>query len=325
VPIGHRGDTRSRRQSIAGALILGLLLGVVGRPAGAAATGGEPSAPDPVFDEVADDEALPGFPDPFEPVNRVTFAINRKIDDWLLEPVMRAYRFVVPAPARRAVRRALLNLDSPVTFVNDILQLEPGDAAVTVARFVVNTTVGVVGLFDVAGEFADLRGHESDFGQTLALSGLPSGPYLVLPFLGPTNVRDGTGYAVDFLFRPTTYLLTPGGAVFITGLIQPGQEFLVTTLLESSTEIAEGLTTREAAGPGLDALEASSLDYYAALRNAYYQSRTALIWRRGPEHGPLARARTVLAALSLRPSRGEVGDLRPKRRDQGVEALALEH
>jgi phospholipid-binding lipoprotein MlaA len=205
-----------------------------------------------------------------------------------------------------------------------VFQLEPKDAAVTVARFVMNSTVGVAGFFDVAAEWADLPSHESDFGQTLALSGVPSGPYLIMPLLGPTNVRDGTGYIVDFLFRPTTYLFTPGGAVFITGFIQPGQEFLLTTLLESSTELAEGIATREAAGPGLDALHASALDYYTALRNAYYQNRTALIWRRGPDHGPLARARTMMAALSLGASRREVGDLRTDRGEKRVEAVALE-
>jgi phospholipid-binding lipoprotein MlaA len=305
-------------------LIFGLLLGVVPLPSWAAATAADPAAPDPVFDEATDDGPGVGFPDPIEPVNRVTFVINQKFDDWFIEPLTKAYRFVVPAPARRAVRRAFVNLDSPVTFVNDVLQLEPGDAAVTVARFVLNTTVGVVGLFDVAGEYVHLKGHESDFGQTLALSGVPSGPYLIMPVIGPTNVRDGTGFIVDFLFRPTTYLFTPGGAVFVAGFVQPGQGFLLTTLLESSTELAEGMTTREAAGPALDALEASSLDYYVSIRNAYYQNRTAIIWRRGPDHGPLARARTVMAALSLRSSRGQVGDLGADRGDEGVEAVALE-
>src|SRR5262249_35827117 len=156
------------------------------------------------------------------------------------------------------VRRALHNLDAPVTFANDLFQLEPKDAAVTVARFVMNTTLGVAGLFDVAADWAHLPPHESDFGQTLALVGVPSGAYVVLPVLGPTDVRDGTGFAVDLLFRPTTYLLTPGGAVFVQSLIQPGQDLLLTTLLEGSEKLAEGLTTREAAGEGLAALEASS-------------------------------------------------------------------
>jgi phospholipid-binding lipoprotein MlaA len=298
-----------------------LALAVVLQPI---AVGAESDPPDPLFDESVDTPPA-GFPDPLEGMNRVVFAVNRKVDAWVFEPVTRVYRLVVPAPARRALRRALANLDAPVTFVNDVLQLEPRDAAVTATRFVVNTTAGVIGLFDVAGDVVHLPGHESDFGQTLALTGIPSGPYLVLPIVGPNNARDFTGYAVDFMFRPTTYLLTPGGAVVFSGFFNPGGELLFTTLFEGSTELAEGIATREASGDALAALEASSLDYYAAFRNAYYQNRVALIWRRGPDHGPLARAKWALAALSLRPSGGQVADLRPDRRQERVETLALEH
>jgi phospholipid-binding lipoprotein MlaA len=315
--------TRLRLSTFAASLVLGLAIGVAGHPKVAAAEAPPPSVPDPLFDA---DAEPPGFPDPFEGVNRITFEFNRKVDRWVFDPITRAYRFVVPAPARRAVRRAFVNLDAPVTFVNDILQLEPRDAAVTLARFVVNTTVGIGGLFDVAGDYADLAGHESDFGQTLALAGMPSGPYLVIPVLGPNSARDTTGYVVDFLFRPTTYLLTPGGTVVLSGFVNPsGSGFLFTTIFEGSTELAEGFATREASGEALHALEASSVDYYAALKNAYYQNRTALIWRRGPDHGPLARAKWVLAALSLGPSGGEVRDLAADAGHERVEAAALEH
>ncbi len=303
---------------------MGLAVAVVVRPIPVAATS-EP--PDPLFDDDTEASASspPNFPDPLEPMNRAVFAVNRKLDRWVFDPITRVYRFVVPAPGRRALRRALANLDSPVTFVNDVLQFEPRDAAVTATRFVINTTAGVVGLFDVAGDYAHMPGHVSDFGQTLALSGVPSGPYLILPLLGPNDVRDVTGDAVDFLFRPTTYLLTPGGAVVLSGFVNPGSEVLFTTLFEGSTELASGIATREASGAAMAALEASSLDYYAALRNAYYQNRTALIWRRGPDHGPLARARWALAAVSLRAPSGQVGDLRTDRREQAVDAVALQH
>lgn len=321
-PITYGLSTRARLHRLAAGLLVGFLVGVIVCPPAARAA---PPAADPLFDDDESASEPPGYPDPLEPVNRAVFAFNRKVDHWVLEPITRVYRFVVPAPARRAVRRAFVNLDSPVTFVNDILQLEPRDAAVTATRFVVNTTVGVVGLFDVAGTLPVLEGHESDFGQTLALSGLSSGPYLVLPVLGPTNVRDGTGYMVDFLFRPTTYLLTPGGAVFVSGFLQPGQEFLFMTLFEGGTGLAQGIATREASGDALDALEASSIDYYASLRNAVYQNRTAMIWRRGPEHGPLARARWVLAALSFGTPGSEVGDLGPDGAHEPVKAVALEH
>jgi phospholipid-binding lipoprotein MlaA len=315
--------TRASLRILAAGLFVGIAVGVAGRPIPAVAA--SPLAmDDPLFDEDRD-EGDAGYPDPLEPINRYTFRFNRQVDRWVFEPVTRFYRFLVPAPARRAVRRVFVNLDAPVTIVNDVLQLEPRDAAVTAVRFVINTTAGIGGLFDVAADFADLEGHESDFGQTLALSGVPTGPYLIVPILGPNSTRDATGYLVDILFRPTTYLLTPGGTVFISGFVNPGSELLFTTLLEGSTELAEGIATREASGQALAALEASSVDYYAALRNAYYQNRMSIIWRRGPDRGPLARAKWALAALSLGPSGGKVGDLRADGGGERVEAAALEH
>lgn len=316
--------TRAPRTSVAAVLLCGLVASGVACPGTGVRAAWAAEAPDPLFDDDAETAEDPGFPDPFERVNRMTFAFNRQVDRFFIDPVTRAYRFVVPAPARRAVRRALVNLDAPVTFVNDVLQLEPRDAGVTAVRFVMNTTVGVLGLFDVAHDLAGLEGHESDFGQTLALAGMPSGPYLIVPLLGPNTLRDVTGYAVDVMFRPTTYLLTPGGAFFFSGFLEPGTEIVFTTLWQNSTEIAEGFATREASGPALKALEASSLDYYAALRNAYYQNRTALVWRRGPDHGPLARVRQVVALLSPAPAGGEVVDLSADARHQGLEPVALQ-
>lgn len=237
-------------------------------PAGAA---GEA---DPLLD---DDEsaaaATTGFPDPLEPFNRVALRLNQGLDTCLFDPVTRAYRFVVPTVARHALRRVLANLDAPAVFVNDVLQLSPRDAGTTAARFAVNTTIGVVGVFDVA-EHLGLEEHSSDFGQTLALYGIPSGPFLILPIAGPTTVRDGTGYVVDVLFRPTSYFLTPA----LT---------LVTTGIQESTA---GIAARDAYGDELRALQASAIDYYAALRSAFYQHRTAAIWARREEWRPVAVA-----------------------------------
>jgi ABC-type transporter lipoprotein component MlaA len=146
----------------------------------------------------------------------------------------------------------------------------------------------------------------------------------VLPVLGPTTVRDGTGDAVDLLFRPTTYLLTPAGTVLVVPLVTPA-DAVANTVLQGSTELASGIATRDAVGDSLAALEVSSIDFYAALRNAYYQTRVASIWRRGEEHEPLAIARHALGAFALRASGREVGDLGPDGREKGVEAVALQH
>ncbi len=141
---------------------------------------GEFDEPDPLFDDFFDDDfgAPPGYPDPIEETNRGTFAFNRQVDRFILDPVTEGYRWVVPTPARSAIQRFFENLSSPKTLVNDFLQLEWKDAGITTTRLLVNTTVGLLGFFDVA-EMMGLPGHESDFGQTLALAGTPSGPYLV--------------------------------------------------------------------------------------------------------------------------------------------------
>ena len=229
--------------------------------------------PDPLFDDIFDedyDEGPSGYPDPLETSNRGVFAFNRQIDKWILDPVTRAYRYVVPKPVRHAFSRVFLNLGSTKTLVNDILQLEWKDATVTTGRFLVNTTAGVVGLFDVAAKIG-LEPHESDFGQTLALAGVPSGPYLVLPVLGPANVRDGTGTIVDGFFQPTYYIIGPADL-----LVGPTE-----ILLYSGSS---GLSTRDRHYLELKALEDSSVDFYAALRNGYYQQRIGAIWSRRPGH-----------------------------------------
>jgi phospholipid-binding lipoprotein MlaA len=222
-------------------------------------------ANDPFLAEFEAELAEPGaFPDPLEPLNRTTLQFNEIVDLLILDPVTHVYRFVVPDPGRRAIRRFMDNLNSPVVLLNDLLQCDWKDAGVTFSRFVVNTTVGIAGLFDPARDRLALERHESDFGQTLALAGLPSGPYLVLPVVGPTTARDGLGSIIGFLCRPTTYLLGP-------------VDLLV---YNSIYDGSAGLVTREKHADSVQILEDSSIDYYAALRGAYYQSRMAQIYVR---------------------------------------------
>jgi len=230
------------------------------------------ASPGVAVDDDADLESTaPDLADPLQRLNRRTLRLNLGVNRWVIDPITRAYVFVVPAPARRSVRQALANLNSPSIFVNDTLQLRPHDAGVTMLRFVINTTAGVVGLFDVADAIG-LEGHHADFGQTLALVGVPSGPYLILPVLGPTTARDGVGVLVDVLFEPTTYVLTPGA------------QLVFMSIRETST----GLSAWETQSDALRALEAASIDFYAALRNAYWQNRVAEI-SRPPGHFALAR------------------------------------
>jgi phospholipid-binding lipoprotein MlaA len=219
---------------------------------------------DPLF---AEDEFVNASEsrDPLEDLNRDVFAFNRGMDHWVFDPITRGYQFLVPQPGRDAIYRASLNLDSPVVLANQMLQFRVVDAAGTTTRFVINTTIGIGGLFDPAASFFRVFRSEADFGQTLARYGAPSGPFLMLPIFGPSTVRDAFGDVVDIVADPVSYLLGP--LRWWTLALGGG----------------EGLIVREAHLAEMQALEASSIDFYAALRSAYLQSRDASIRSVRPE------------------------------------------
>lgn len=226
-------------------------------------------------DEFADEfdnelEAAAGFPDPFENANRKMLVFNQGLERWVLDPVTTVYRFVLPSFARKSILRFLVNFDSPAVFANDLMQREWRDAGITAGRFGINSTIGIGGLFDPALYFG-LEPHTSDFGQTLALEGVPSGAYLIVPLFGPYTVRDGVGDIVDIFLRPITFFLGPIDQIFYA------------TIYGGSS----GIALHDAHGEELDMLEESSVDFYAALRNAYYQNRTAEIWARRADHESL--------------------------------------
>jgi phospholipid-binding lipoprotein MlaA len=228
----------------------------VAPPEGEPAAGAATPEPDPLFDETGGEDYEPPPPpiaDPLEPANRAFFVVNQRLDDWFWSPLTRAYRFVAPEPARRGIRRALRNLNTPIFFVNNVLQLRLRDAGETLGAFALNSTLGILGLLEPSKE-AGWQAHPADFGQTLDLVGIGSGPYLVLPILGPTTVRDGVGSVVDHFFQPLNYVVP----IVPVQLVWGG---------------GAGLSLREEASDQLDALEKSSVDFYAVLRSAYAQSR----------------------------------------------------
>ncbi len=152
-------------------------------------------------DEAAwDDGWEQGTQDPLEPYNRWVFAFNQTVDDYALRPVAVAYRDYLPTAVRRPIGNALDNLREPFSAGNYYLQGKLGEGSRSTARFLLNTTVGVLGLFDVAGA-AGLEQEQTDLGLTLGEWGTPAGPYLVLPLLGPSNIRDTTGLAGRYLTR----------------------------------------------------------------------------------------------------------------------------
>jgi phospholipid-binding lipoprotein MlaA len=143
--------------------------------------------------------------DPYEGFNRQMFAFNNGVDKYALGPAASVYETVTPAFVRDRFTDFLRNLRSPVILANDVLQAEPSRAGTTVARFGINTTVGLLGIWDAADHFGVER-HSEDFGQTLAVWGVDSGPFLVLPLLGPTTPRDLVGTGVDAAINPLNYV-----------------------------------------------------------------------------------------------------------------------
>ena len=206
------------------------------------------AAPAPAVAEIAD---------PWENTNRRLFAVHKGLDRTVVGPVARGYKAVTPQPVRRGVRNVLNNLGEPVTFVNDVLQGQFGRAGKTATRFVANSTVGVLGVFDVAGA-AGLPIHYEDFGQTMAVYGAKPGPYLFIPLLGPTSVRDAGGRVVDSVAHPVGQLES-GAAIVGYG------------------NGVNAVDSRATYDPEVRRLEQSATDEYATYRSLYAQNRRAEI------------------------------------------------
>jgi phospholipid-binding lipoprotein MlaA len=204
--------------------------------------------------------------DPLEGGNRVMFGVNQVLDKVLLRPVSVVYREVLPGFAQDGVRNFMNNLNAPVIFANDVLQGETDRAGVTLARFGINSTIGLGGLFDVASEF-DLPYHDEDFGQTLGTWGLGEGPYLYFLVMGPTNARDLTGFVVDRGLDPLTY-------------VNWGDEELEYAPIARTALNVIDLRARNI--DTLDEIERSSVDYYASIRSLYRQSRADAIRNGAP-------------------------------------------
>jgi phospholipid-binding lipoprotein MlaA len=194
--------------------------------------------------------------DPLQGFNRGVFWFNEKLDRFLLEPVAMVWDALLPDPFERSVRNAFDNARFPVIFLNDLLQAKPVAAGEELARFLVNSTVGLGGLLDPASSMG-LEGNPEDFGQTLGYWGVPSGPYLVLPLLGPSNPRDAVGLVADSAARVYPYFAP----------------FLISTSIGGGDVVnRRSLLIEE-----IRESRAESIDFYAFQRSAYLQYRENLI------------------------------------------------
>ncbi len=196
--------------------------------------------------------------DPFEPVNRVMFGVHNTLDKAILKPTAQVYGFL-PEPARDGVGNFFFNLGEPFTMINGALQGKFDKAGTALARFSVNTTIGIGGLFDVASRMG-LEKHKEDFGQTLGHYGMGPGPYLFIPVLGPSSIRDGAGQLATAGLDSTAW----------------DEAGVADSTYVGMTALA-GIHARHGGLTLLDEIEKSSVDYYASVRSLYLQNRASAI------------------------------------------------
>jgi phospholipid-binding lipoprotein MlaA len=193
--------------------------------------------------------------DPWEPFNEKTFWFNRQVDRFVLKPVAKGYNAALPDLIRGGIANMFDNLDVTRRLVNNILQLRFDGAGRELARFAINSTVGVAGLFDVAGHVFDIAKSDRDTGQTLGIYGIGNGPYLVLPFLPPLTVRDFFGFVADEAMYPLSYFIPTGAVIGMSA--------------------TETISDRAANIDRYQGVEDTVVDLYGSVRNAYFQRRAA--------------------------------------------------
>ncbi len=206
--------------------------------------------------------------DPFEPLNRNVFAVNLAVDRALIKPVAKTYRSVLPEALRDRLRAFFDNLHEPITFVNDLLQGRGEAAGITGRRFIINSTWGLAGFFDRAGELG-MPKQSGDFGQTLFAWGVGDGPFLMLPLFGPSNVRDAIGLGADAYASPFTRAGSEG----------------TQRKVAASTGITDGIDQRSRNIESLESIENNAVDFYANLRSVWRQNRQSTL-REARDAGP---------------------------------------
>ncbi len=217
--------------------------------------------PDDEYNDWEDDIESDSIADPFEPVNRLLFQFNDKLYFWALKPVAQGYAYVIPEPARDGISNFFSNVLTPLRMANCMLQLDAQGFFQELARFIINTTAGCLGFRDAAFKDYNIKKHEVDFGQTLATWGAGNGFYLVLPFFGPSSLRDGIGLGVNYLMDPWTYILDQGALI---------AAYSVNKINDVSLRIGE-----------YEDFKASALDPYISMREAYADYRKKQISRAG--------------------------------------------
>jgi len=214
--------------------------------------------------------------DPWEPMNANIFEFNLKVDRFVLKPVAKGYNFVMPDLVQVGVSNIFSNLRFAPRFLNNVFQGKVKGAGIEVGRFLINSTAGLAGFFDLARK-VDLVTPEEDFGQTLGFYGVKPGPYLVLPFLPPFTVRDFVGFVGDVFLNPINWLVAPIIEVNNVPSVIARHNRLTSSLIQTGSRVGEVINERSRNLEKFQGVEEATLDLYTAVRNAYLQKRAQAI------------------------------------------------
>jgi len=231
----------------------------------------EPLDPFAVAEEGTGDEY-----DPWEPVNANIFEFNLKVDRYVLKPVAKGYNFVMPNIAQVGISNIFYNLRFAPRFLNNVFQGKLKGAGIEVGRFLVNSTVGLAGFFDVA-KHIDLVTPEEDLGQTLGFYGVKPGPYIVLPLLQPFTVRDFVGYVGDVFLNPINWLVVPIIEVDDVPSVIAHKDRTTSSIIQLGARTGEIVNERSRNLEKFQGVEEATLDLYSAVRNAYLQKRNQAV------------------------------------------------
>jgi len=214
--------------------------------------------------------------DPWEPLNTKFFEFNRQLDRWVLKPVAKGYNFIVPNVVQVGVSNFFYNVRVTPRFMNNLFQGKFKGAGIEAGRFLINTTAGVGGFFDVAQHF-QLTTPEEDTGQTLGFYGVKPGPYIMVPLLGPYSARDLVGYVGDIALNPVYWLMFPIIEIDAIPSVVPHANRTTSSLILLTARGTEIVNDRSLNLEKFQGVEESTLDLYAAVRNAYLQKRAKAI------------------------------------------------
>ena len=256
------GSKHIERTGVLWTMLASSLLVVVSFTTPALSQDAAPLSQNPAAQSAAAVQPLPGesqavTPDPLSGFNEPMFTFNLKLDDWVLRPVAKGYSFIAPQPVREGVGRFFDNVRVIPRFANNLFQLKLVEASTEVARFGINSTVGLAGFFDPAQEWFGLERKPNDFGLTIRYYNIPTGPYVMLPFFGPSTIGDTVGLVADGAMNPMDYLLP----TWITLVVTTGQR------------AAEAVNYRSLHMNQFEEADRYAVDLYGAVQDAYLQTR----------------------------------------------------